>query len=262
MSKLIDLTGQDFGHWHVLERTKNDKYGKAMWLCKCTLCNKTIKAVAGNHLRASRSTCCGCNKIEKMRKAKIKDRTGKTYGFLYVNRLATTKEIIQKQKNKKGTYWNCTCLKCGKENVIVFGDYLENGDTKSCGCINSINESKIAKLLDTLDIKYQQQYSFNDLYSYRKCDKLYYDFPIFNNSTLIYLIEYDGIQHFEENHFHNNFEVMHKNDLIKNKYCFYNNISLNRIQYNKKYDLNDLKLETTRFLLTPENEGNYYLNCN
>ena len=24
MSKLIDLTGQDFGYWHVLERAKND----------------------------------------------------------------------------------------------------------------------------------------------------------------------------------------------------------------------------------------------
>ena len=25
MSKLIDLTGQDFGYWHVLERAENDK---------------------------------------------------------------------------------------------------------------------------------------------------------------------------------------------------------------------------------------------
>ena len=29
MSKLIDLTGQDFGYWHVIERGPNDNSGKA-----------------------------------------------------------------------------------------------------------------------------------------------------------------------------------------------------------------------------------------
>ena len=73
-----------------------------MWLCKCTLCNQTIKPVAGNHLRAGRSTCCGCDKIEKMRQVNIKDRTGKTYGFLYVKRIATKEESPNKEYG--GTY--------------------------------------------------------------------------------------------------------------------------------------------------------------
>lgn len=257
MSKLIDLTNQDFGYWHVLERAPNNKEGQAMWLCKCTLCGKTIKTVSGGHLRSGRSTCCGCNKIEKMRLANIKDRTGKTYGFLYVNRLANAQEL-ELQRKRDGTYWNCTCLKCGRKNVIVFGDYLENGDTKSCGCLTSLNESKIAQMLNTLNFQYKQQYSFQDLFSNRECDKLYYDFAIFNNETLLYLIEYDGIQHFEKNHFHNNFDITRKNDLLKNKYCFSNNIPIIRIPYNKPYDINDLKLETTKFLLTPENEKEYY----
>ena len=51
----------------------------------------------------------------------------------------------------------------------------------------------------------------------------------------------------------------HENDLLKNEYCFYNNIPLIRIPYNEKYVVDDLKLETTRFLLTPENEEMYYL---
>ncbi len=29
MSKLIDLTGQDFGYWHVIERGPNTKDGRA-----------------------------------------------------------------------------------------------------------------------------------------------------------------------------------------------------------------------------------------
>ena len=169
-----------------------------------------------------------------------------------------------------GLYWNCTCLNCGRENVIVFGDYLRNGDTKSCGCINSINESKIAKMLDNGNIKYQTQYTFVDLYSKRECDKLIFDFAIFNknNNSLLYLIEFDGSQHFtyfysENNKSWNNkdnFNITRKNDLIKNKYCFEHNIPLIRIPYNADYTFEDLKLETTRFLLTPENEKKYYTN--
>ena len=92
MSKLIDLTNQDFGFWHVISRGPNNSGGKAQWLCHCTLCDKTTKLVDGGHLRSGRSTSCGCTKMEKMRQAIIKNETGKTYGFLYVERMATKDE--------------------------------------------------------------------------------------------------------------------------------------------------------------------------
>lgn len=38
MSKLIDITGQKFGYWEVLEKTDSIG-GKARFLCKCTYCN-------------------------------------------------------------------------------------------------------------------------------------------------------------------------------------------------------------------------------
>lgn len=256
MSKLIDLTGKDFGYWHVIERAENDARGRARWICKCTACGK-IKVVDGSHLRSGRSTNCGCVRMEKMRQANIKNEQGKTYGYLYVEREATKDECPR--IDKEGIYWNCTCTKCGRRNVIVFGDYLRNGDTKSCGCMNSINESKICQMLDHLGIKYEQQQKFNDLSSTgRACDVLPFDIAVYNNNTLLYLIEYDGIQHFEDGHFHNTLEVTRKNDLIKNKYCFDHNIPLIRIPYDAEYTLDDLKLETTRFLLTPENEQEYY----
>ena len=47
-------------------------------------------------------------------------------------------------------------------------------------------------------------------------------------------------------------------DLQKNHYCFDNNIPIIRIPYDAEYTIDDLKLETTRFLLTPENEEEYY----
>lgn len=66
MSKLIDLTDQDFGYWHVIKRAKNTKDGAAKWHCVCRACGKE-KDVEGKHLRAGRSTNCGCIRIEKMR---------------------------------------------------------------------------------------------------------------------------------------------------------------------------------------------------
>ena len=187
--------------------------------------------------------------MEKMRQATIKDETGKIYGHLKVIRQAKKEEYPR--LDRIGVYWVCNCLNCGKQNVIVFGDYLRNGDTTSCGCLNSKNESDIAKSLDELNIKYKQQYPYRDLY---------FDFAIYNGNELSYIIEYDGIQHFENGHFHNDLKTTHNNDLIKNKYCFDNNIPIIRIPYNKKYDISDLLLTTTNFLLTKENEKEYYQN--
>ncbi len=261
MSKLIDLTGQDFGYWHVISRTENDSRGRAYWLCKCTACGKE-KKVAGAHLRGGRSTNCGCVRMEKMRQACIKHEEGKTYGFLYVERMATEEE--KPRNDRTGVYWNCTCTNCGSKDIIIFGDYLRKGDTISCGCISSKNEAIITKMLVNSNIKFIKQQTFEDLnITGRPCDNLRFDFAIYNNDQLIYLIEYDGQQHFTWNaksrwNTEENFNKTRKRDLEKNKYCFEHNIPLIRIPYNKEYSLADLKLETTRFLLTPENEKNYY----
>lgn len=96
----------------------------------------------------------------------------------------------------------------------------------------------------------------------RKCDKLPFDFAIINPYTqqVLYLIEYDGIQHFAENHQwkKDGYKITHSNDLLKNKYCFDNNIPLIRIPFNKQYTIQDIKIEATSCLLTPSNEYLYY----
>ena len=264
MSKLIDLTGQDFGYWHVIERAPNNKDGGARWKCKCTACGKE-KEVSSGHLRSGRSTNCGCIRMEKMRLASIKDETGKQYGYLKVKRMATKDE--QPRTDRMGIYWVCDCEKCGQKDIVIFGDYLRNGDTKSCGCIVSWHESQIAQMLKILNFTFDQQHYFKNLTIKDTGYYLYYDFAIFNQNKLLYLIEYDGKQHFDKNaaHWGNNEEDFSRNrekDLLKNKYCFDNNIPLIRIPYNVEYTLNDLKLETTRFLLTQENEEEYYQRTN
>lgn len=256
--KTIDISPETlFNYWKVIKRVPNHKDDTVYYECLCTKCNKTIKEVSYKHLKNGASKMCReCSYKEIGNKNRLNEK-GKTYGFLFVNREATE---VEKPENhhQYGRYWNCTCLKCGKENVIVFGDYLRNGDTKSCGCLNSLNESLICQNLDKLSLKYSKQKTFDDLISERKCDKLYFDIAIYQKEKLSYLIEYDGIQHFENGHFKDTFIKTHKNDLIKNKYCFDNNIPLIRIPYDVEYTIDDLRLETTRFLLTPENEEEYY----
>lgn len=254
MSKLIDLSNQTFGYWKVLRRGTN-RNGQAYWLCKCTACGQE-KEVAGTHLRAGRSTNCGCIRMKKMQQANIKDETGKDFGFLHVERMASKEE--RPRQDRTGVYWICTCKKCGKQNVVVFGDYLRKGETQSCGCLNSKNESLICQMLDREHIEYVQQKTFDKLTSDKNNSKLFFDIAIYNQGAYLYLIEYDGIQHFEKGHFKNTFDQTHKNDLKKNKFCFKNNIPLIRIPYDAKYTIDDLKLKTTRFLLTPENEMQYY----
>lgn len=56
MGKAADLTGQRFGKWTVLERVENDKYGSAMWLCRCDCGAELI--ISGSDLSLNRSTKC------------------------------------------------------------------------------------------------------------------------------------------------------------------------------------------------------------
>lgn len=35
MSKIIDLTNQEFNNWKVISRAPNNPRGEAMWLCEC-----------------------------------------------------------------------------------------------------------------------------------------------------------------------------------------------------------------------------------
>ena len=148
------------------------------------------------------------------------------------------------------TLWHCKC-DCGNECDIDMGN-LRAGKSQSCGCTQSRQEENIIKLLTQNNIFFNYQYKFNE-YKEKK-----FDFYINNQ----YIIEFDGIQHFKYTgtgwNIQENFERTRKSDLEKNKYCFDNNIPLIRIPYDAEYDLNDLKLETTRFLLTPENEKEYY----
>lgn len=58
MGNFIDLTGQRFGRWTVLERAENNKHNQVQYLCRCDCGKETI--VTANTLRNGESKSCGC----------------------------------------------------------------------------------------------------------------------------------------------------------------------------------------------------------
>lgn len=183
---------------------------KLLWKCECDCGNFTTVRTA--HLHDGSVVSCGCKN-----RAVKKDEIGNRYGLL---------TVIEAAPSKKGyAYWKCKC-NCG--NIIeVSGTSLRSGNTQSCGCVHSLGESNIIKILTQNNIPFKYQYSFDDLV-YKQ--KLRYDFAILDEQEeIIKLIEFDGPQHVKGNCWYT--EAGHLRDLMKEQYAKDKNIPLIRIPY-------------------------------
>lgn len=246
--KTIDITNQRFGRLIALYPVYVNN-NQRKWHCICDCGNETDVNLQA--LRSGATQSCGCFAKEQTAKRNhelLQDLTDQKFGEWTV--LSWDKETSKKMKT---TYWLCKCS-CGTIKPVEASS-LKNGHSVSCGCKKcySKGENVIKSLLQEASISFEP-YKWFDNCRFPKTNYVaYFDFYVNNQ----YIIEYDGKQHFDKN---NNYhtEETHPHDLIKNKYCFDNNIPLIRIPYDAKYTIDDLKLETTRFLLTPENEQAYY----
>jgi len=100
-------------------------------------------------------------------------------------------------------------------------------------CSKSKGETIIHNILETLDIKFETQKTFNDCKDKRI---LPFDFYLNDYNTCI---EYDGRHHYEPINYWGGEEKLKytkKHDKIKNDYCQKNNINLLRIKFNNKND--------------------------
>ena len=59
MSRMIDLTGKQFGWLTVLHRS-DKKSSVVYWTCRCA-CGKVVD-VAGNNLKRGHTVSCGCRR--------------------------------------------------------------------------------------------------------------------------------------------------------------------------------------------------------
>lgn len=187
-------------------------------MCRCDCGN--LKEVTTNHLQSGHVKTCG----DKCPYHYFyKDLSYQKFGLL-------TALYPTTRKDNSHMYWMCKC-DCGNPELKeVASNHLQNGSVQSCGCIKtSIGELNIENILKENNIIYQKQIKFDDL---KNKNPLRYDFGIYNKDELIRLVEFDGIQHYEEQKYFTHSLTENKiNDKIKNNYAKEKNIPLIRIPY-------------------------------
>ena len=137
MKKQIDrYRGKQFGYLIVLSSYRNKKgYWKCICQCKCG----KQKEVFTSNLLSGRTKSCGC--LEEANQRKYIDLTGKRFGML-------TAISPTKQRKDSSIVWECLC-DCGNVCYITSHNLIR-GDTKSCGCLRSINSELTGKYFGKL----------------------------------------------------------------------------------------------------------------
>lgn len=182
---------------------------------------------------------------------KVVDLTGEKFGLLTV-----VEKLPEKDANGKTQYrCYCDCDKKRQHPLTIRGTNLTTGRSKSCGCIRSKGEYNITQVLLNNNITFSKEYTFPGL---EEKAPLRFDFATFDeNNHLIALIEFDGEQH------HNGamcgwrgmtpeiYAGMVRRDKMKDEYCKKNDISLIRIPYKERDNINleMLQPETTAYLI-------------
>lgn len=230
--------GKKYGKLLVIEEIIDKQKVGRQWKCKCDCENIVILSTNALHQGTS---SCGCLQKETASLA-CKNLIGQRFGRWKV--LEKSNERTKARQVK----WICQCS-CEKHTIrTVAGVELLRGSSLSCGCLRaSHGEFKINQLLQQHQITYETEKIFDTCilpsgYNAR------FDFFV-NNS---YIIEFDGIQHFQEtNFFANNLSDTLNSDLYKNNWCKENNITIIRIPYTKldTLTIEDLLLETSNFIV-------------
>ena len=223
----IDLTGKTFTYLTPLYYIKGGK-----WHCKCK-CGKEIDVDTRN-LNSGHTQSCGCLQKEKASNNTVDMSNYEDENIKVIERAGSD--------NMQIALWKCQCKYCNKI-FIARGSSIRAGYIKSCGCVHSFNERIITKLLLEHNIEFSTQYTFPDLYGING-GHLRFDFAIFKNGNLSYLIEYNRSQHYiqAEGNWANGFKQLQEHDQIKKEYCKKHNIPLIILPYNKEYTINDLIL--------------------
>lgn len=218
--KAKDYTGQIHGCWEVIERDyfPNSNSHETFWKCKCLNCGNEA-SVRKTDLDKNPISCNNC-KGKQLEKYPI--NIGDKFGLL---------TVIDRPRNPYST----TKCKCACGNIInVRKSHLlglnRHSKTISCGCATkTAGEIKIEQILKTAGIQYQSQYRIREFNISAP-----FDYAIFNQETLLCLIEYDGEQHFKPIEFFGGEEAFQKQqerDQKKDEWCKENNIPLLRIPY-------------------------------
>jgi hypothetical protein len=132
-SELVDLTGQTFGRWRVLERIPGQR-GRTSYRCRCACGNE--KVVRHDNLRSGASRSCGCLQRKPAREASKGDEPGLGHG--HPRRAHTTREysawiaMLKRCLNPRApgySYYGGLCITVC-ERWLRFENFLE--DMRPC----------------------------------------------------------------------------------------------------------------------------------
>lgn len=127
MPNSLNLTGQQFGEWTVINQVVDSRPG-TYWLCECSCGTRRI--VAGTNLKRGKTKSCGgCKTRDNL--------LGRTFGRLTVIARDTTSH------SSGHAYWICEC-ECGNQKSIS-AKHLKDGSTKSCGCLLKERGAKMCR---------------------------------------------------------------------------------------------------------------------
>ena len=187
------------------------KGSNQFWKCKCDCGNETIVSIA--HLKTGHTKTCGkCKWLNK--------RFGRLVVTKYTDERTPDGHIVVE----------CIC-DCGKIVNKGVDSLVKNEMTQSCGCqTRSKGELIIRKILAENNVDFKEEYVFPDLLG-KNNHKLRFDFAIFHDGKIDFLLEFDGRQHFEDITIYSKFLTTQQHDKEKNQYCLDNNIKLVRIPY-------------------------------
>ncbi len=139
-----DLTGQRFGKLTALYPTsERADHGSVVWHTVCD-CGRE-KNVTAKRLIRGEVRSCGCLSCPP-----LKDYIGKTFGRLTVIGYAGVGRDLGMSKDNLENFWQVRCS-CGNEKIVGQSE-LQNGDTRSCGCLHNEKLKESMKLIDGTSI--------------------------------------------------------------------------------------------------------------
>lgn len=225
-----DLSGQDFGRWHV-DSPAPCGYtpgGSKLFRYYCTCRCGAKRAVNARSLTSGASRSCGCFHSDKISELFLNDLERQDFGDLHVDRRGPT-QVSPSGKSVKTT-WECTC-RCGR-SITVPAASLLLGYVDSCGqCRDdssrgaSMYEFRVIQYLESIglfeDEGFVQYKTYPDLVGVGG-GYLLYDFhiPLFGGHE--WLIECQGEQHYKPVKWYGGdayFEKLKEHDRRKKEYA-------------------------------------------
>lgn len=176
-----------------------------------------------NHLNGFGCNECGRKKTENARRLSVgefKHKATAKHGDKY--NYSLVKYVEAKTKVK---------LLCGSH-----GEFTQTPDSHLSGsgcprCSQSKGEQKVRNTLQRMNLSFKEQISFKDC---RDIKKLRFDFGVYHNNSLVFLIEFQGKQHYEPVDIFGGeeaFRQQQRRDEIKRDYCSSSGLLLLEIPY-------------------------------